>query len=70
MNCSRGPQQVLLSWLYNSPRQAGGQQQQTIKHSLSKTITNSLGFENDNLVNNDWMNKAKNDKKEWAQRES
>ena len=48
MNCSRGPQQILSSWLFDSPKSAGGQQQ-TIKHTLSKTLTNSLGFENDNL---------------------
>mmetsp|Transcript_28198 Transcript_28198/g.30371 ORF Transcript_28198/g.30371 Transcript_28198/m.30371 type:complete len:93 (-) Transcript_28198:827-1105(-) len=45
-----------LSWLFNSRRQTGGQQQ-VIKHSLSKTATNSLGFENDN--SNDWMNEAR-----------
>ena len=63
MGCKRGPQNALLSWIYNKPRKHRGQQQH-ITTSLSNTLIDSLHFKNDQL--NDWMLEAKLDPKKWA----
>ena len=57
---SRNPRKLLKAWLYNVKRPVG-RTQQTIKKSLSYTLTNSLGL-SDNL--NDWIEIAK-DKLSW-----
>ena len=63
MSCKRGPQNALLSWIYNKPRKHRGKQQH-ITTSLSNTLIDSLHFENNQL--NDWMSEAKSDPKRWA----
>ena len=65
MSCKQGPRNALLSWIYNEPRKQGGQQQH-ITTSLSNTLIDSLHFEIDQL--NDWMSKAKLEKKKLANR--
>ena len=62
MSCKRGPQNVLLSWIYNKPRKHGDQQH--ITTSLSNTLIDSLNLEIDQL--NDWMSEAKLDSKKWT----
>ena len=57
---SRNPRKLLKAWLYNVKRPRG-RTQQTIKKSLSYTLTNSLGL-SDKL--NDWLKIAK-DKSSW-----
>ena len=54
---SRNPRKLLKAWYYNMPRPVG-RTQQTIKKSLSYTLTKSLGF-SDKL--NDWIEIAKNE---------
>ena len=53
---SRNPRKLLKAWHYNMPRPVG-RTQQTIKKSLSNTLTKSLGL-SDQI--NDWMEIAKN----------
>ena len=57
---SRNPRKLLKAWHYNMPRPVG-RTQQTIKKSLSHTLTKSLGL-SDKL--NDWI-KITKDKILW-----
>ena len=57
---SRNPRKLLKAWYFNKPRPVG-RTQQTIKKSLSHTLTKSLGL-SDKL--NDWIKIAK-DKLLW-----
>ena len=62
MGAGRGPRKVLVAWTTN--KRPSGRPQQTIRHGLAATLTDSLGFPTAKM--SDWMTIA-SDNRKWGE---
>jgi hypothetical protein len=62
MGANRGPRKILVAWTTNE--RPSGRPQQTIRHGLARTLTESLDFPSAKM--DDWM-KIASDNRKWGE---